>query len=411
MRLVEIFKVALMSLRANKLRSSLTILGIIVGIFSIIAISTVITMLQKSIEEGVSSLGSDTFQIQKWPAVRVGGHDEWHKYRNRKNLTIDNYEDLENKLVEAKSIAATSSRGGRVIKFENEKTNPNVRMYGITPSAFITRDWNVQSGRAFNRQDYNSGRKVVVLGADLPNKLFKGQDPIGREISTSGYRLLVIGVLEKKGAIFGQSQDNFAIIPLTTFNSFYGNRRRSLSISVMAENKENYNNLMEITEGYLRTIRKVPVGEPNDFEMVSNESVLEQINDITEGIRIGAFVIAAIALLAAGIGIMNIMLVSVTERTKEIGLRKAVGAQRKNILFQFLTEAVVLCLIGGIIGILLGVGVGNYVGSLMNAVAYVPLDWVVTGVMLCVFIGVGFGTYPAYKAANLDPIEALRWEK
>ena len=221
----------------------------------------------------------------------------------------------------------------------------------------------------------------------------------------------MIGVLEKKGAIFGQSQDNFAIIPLTTFNSFYGNRRRSLSISVMAENKESYNNLMEITEGYLRTIRKVPVGEPNDFEMVSNESVLEQINDITEGIRIGAFVIAAIALLAAGIGIMNIMLVSVTERTKEIGLRKAVGAQRKNILFQFLTEAVVLCLIGGIIGILLGLGVGNYVGSLMNAVAYVPLDWVVTGVMLCVFIGVGFGTYPAYKAANLDPIEALRWEK
>lgn len=411
MRFIEIFKVAFTSLRANKLRSSLTILGIIVGIFSIIAISTVISMLQKSIEEGVSSLGTNTFQIQKWPAVRIGGHDDWRKYRNRKNLTLDNYEDLENKLVEAKSIGCTSSRGGRVVKFENEKTNPNVRVYGITPSSFITRDWNVESGRAFNQKDYSSARKIVVLGADLLNKLFKGQDPIGREISIGGHRLVVVGVLEKKGAIFGQSQDNFAIIPLTTFNSFYGNRRRSLSISVMAENKEDYNNLMEITEGYLRTIRKVPVGEPNDFEIVSNESVLEQINDITEGVRIGAFVIAGIALLAAGVGIMNIMLVSVTERTKEIGLRKAVGAKRKNILFQFLTEAVVLSLIGGVIGIFLGLGVGNYVGSLMNAVAHVPLDWVVTGVMLCVFIGLGFGTYPAYKASNLDPIEAIRWEK
>ncbi len=250
----------------------------------------------------------------------------------------------------------------------------------------------------------------MVLGADLPGKLFKGRDPIGSEISIGGHRSIVIGVLERKGAIFGQSQDNFAIIPLTTFGSFYGNRRRSLSISVMAENKEDYNELMQITEGYLRTIRKVPVGDPNDFEIVSNESVLQQINDITKGIRIGAFVIAGIALLAAGIGIMNIMLVSVTERTKEIGLRKAVGAKRKNILFQFLTEAVVLSLIGGFIGILLGLGVGNYVGSLMNAVTYIPMDWVVGGVMLCVIIGVGFGTYPAYKAANLDPIEALRWE-
>lgn len=248
------------------------------------------------------------------------------------------------------------------------------------------------------------------MGADLLQKLFKGINPVGREIYMSGYRLKVIGVLEKKGAIFGESQDNFAIIPLSTFTGFYGDRRRSFSISVMAHSKEDYDDLIEVTEGYLRTIRKVPPGEENDFEMVSNESVLNQINDITAGFRIGAFVIAGIALLAAGVGIMNIMLVSVTERTKEIGLRKAVGAKRKNVLFQFLTEAVALCLLGGIVGIVLGVMVGNYAGSFLNAVATVPLDWVATGVMLCVIIGVGFGTYPAYKAANLDPIEALRYE-
>jgi len=412
MELFEILKVSLTSLRANKLRSSLTILGIIVGIFSIIAISTIIAMLRTSIEEGVSSLGSNTFQVQKWPAVRMGGHSDWAKYRNRKNITTNNFDDLETKLVEAKAIAATSSRGGRVIKYGTEKTNPNVRVYGITPNSFITRDWNVESGRAINQQDYKSGKKVVVLGTDLLKTLFKNKniDPIGEEISVNGNRLKIIGILEEQGAVFGQSQGNLAIIPLTTFNNFYGGRRRSLSISVMADDKAEYADLMEIVEGYMRTIRKVLPGYDNDFEIVSNESILKQIEDITSGVRIGAFVIAGIALLAAGIGIMNIMLVSVTERTKEIGLRKAVGAKRKDILMQFLTESVVLSLIGGAVGIVLGILVGNIVGAQLNAVATVPFDWVAIGVLLCVIIGVGFGTYPAYKASNLDPIEALRWE-
>jgi putative ABC transport system permease protein len=270
----------------------------------------------------------------------------------------------------------------------------------------------VETGRALNSHDYRSGRKVVVIGSDLYKKLFKNRNisPIGEEISVNGNRLRIIGVLEEKGALFGQSQGNLAIIPLTTFNGFYGGRRRSLSISVMAKDKADYIDLMEITEGYMRTIRKVLPGMENDFEIVSNESVLKQINDITSGVRIGAFVIAGIALLAAGVGIMNIMLVSVTERTKEIGLRKAIGAKKKNIMMQFLTEAVVLSLVGGFIGIILGILVGNLVGTQMNAEATVPFDWVAIGVLLCVVIGVGFGTYPAYKASNLDPIDALRWE-
>ncbi|HPN37849.1 MAG TPA: FtsX-like permease family protein, partial [Melioribacteraceae bacterium] len=166
----------------------------------------------------------------------------------------------------------------------------------------------------------------------------------------------------------------------------------------------------EKSEGYMRTIRKVPPGEENDFDIRTNENVLKQINDITSGVRIGAIVIAGIALLAAGIGIMNIMLVSVTERTKEIGIRKAIGAKRSNILFQFLIESIVLSLFGGVIGIFLGVLVGNLAGSALNAVATIPIDSVMFGVGLCVFIGVLFGTYPAYKASNLDPIEALRYE-
>jgi putative ABC transport system permease protein len=178
----------------------------------------------------------------------------------------------------------------------------------------------------------------------------------------------------------------------------------------MSKSKEDYDATIETAIGYFRTIRKVPVGQDNDFDIFSNESIMGQINDITGGVKIGAIVVSIIALLAAGVGIMNIMLVSVTERTREIGVRKAVGARKMNILLQFLMEAIALCIIGGIIGIFLGVVVGNIAGSFLNAQSAIPVDWIVIGMTLCIVVGVIFGTYPAYKAANLDPIEALRYE-
>jgi putative ABC transport system permease protein len=199
-------------------------------------------------------------------------------------------------------------------------------------------------------------------------------------------------------------------MPITTYQNIYGKHTRSINITVMGRDKESYKDLIELAVGYLRIIRKVPADKPDNFEVFSNESVLTQINDITSGVRIGSIVIAAIALLAAGIGIMNIMLVSVTERTKEIGIRKAIGAKKRNILIQFLSESITLSLIGGSVGIILGIIAGNIAGSFLKASAVIPLDWVVIGVALCVIIGVSFGTYPAYKAANLDPIDALRFE-
>ncbi|MBU1097166.1 MAG: peptide ABC transporter permease [Ignavibacteriae bacterium HGW-Ignavibacteriae-2] len=410
MNLIEIVRVSLQSLYTNKLRSALTILGIVVGIFSIIAVSTVITMLQNSIEEGISFFGKNTFQVQKWPAVRTGGPGEWAKYRNRKDITMDDFEHLQRLMTGAIAVSSETGRGGRVVKFGSEKTNPNVRINGVTPESFITRDWNVDKGRALNHQDINSASRVVILGTDVVEKLFKGLDPIGQDVRMDNYKLKVVGVLEKQGDIFGESLDNFAIIPISTFGSFFGDRRRSVGISVMAPSKEEYPDLMVKAEGHMRTVRKVPPGEENDFEIISNDSILSQINDITYNVRIGAFAIATIALLAAGIGIMNIMLVSVTERTKEIGIRKSIGAKKMNILNQFIIEAITLCLIGGFIGIVLGIGTGNFVGSFLNAKATIPLDWVAIGVFICIVIGVGFGTYPAYKAANLDPIEALRYE-
>ncbi len=407
---MEILRVAWDSVRTNKLRSFLTILGIVVGIFSIISISTVITILQDSIEKGVSSLGQNTFQIQKYPATVNVGHRNRGKFRNRKDITYEDFKKLKSKLKDAKSVAAERWTFGKIVKFNGEDTNPNVSVAGVTEGAFINNDWNIDEGRAFNNRDLKSASRVVVLGADIKNKLFKAINPIGMYVKVDGHKMRVVGVLEKKGATFGRSQDNFVITPLTTFVTYYGKRRRSLNITVMAYSEAEYEDLIEQARGAMRTIRKVPPGQPDDFGIFSNKSVMAQIDNITQGARIGSIAIALIALLAAGVGIMNIMLVSVTERTKEIGIRKAVGAKRLNILVQFLSEAVLLSLSGGVIGILLGVIAGNVVGSLMHASAVFPLGWTLVGIFLCVFVGVGFGTYPAYKASNLDPIEALRWE-
>ncbi len=410
MKIFEIFRMSLVSLKTNKLRSSLTMLGIVVGIFSIISISTVISMLQASIEDGVSALGKNVFQIQKWPIVQMSRAERMKLVRNRKDITLQEFFRLKDVLVEAKGIGAEQWNGGKIFKYKNVETNPNVGFAGCTPEAFLNNDWVIDQGRSFNYRDVDRFEHVVVLGADVAKKLFASINPLGQEIKVGNHKLTVIGILVSKGQFFGQSQDNFAIIPLTTFQSFYGKRNKSINITIMSHDKASYQELVNRAEGFFRTIRKVKPGDANDFSIRTNQAILDQINNATAGVKIGAFVIAAIALLAAGIGIMNIMLVSVTERTKEIGIRKAIGAKRNNILLQFIMEAVMLSILGGLIGIVLGVGVGNFAGSLLKAKAVLPVDWILIGVTMCIIIGVTFGTYPAYKAANLDPIDALRYE-
>ncbi len=410
MNLLEIISQSFLTIKENKLRTLLTILGIVVGIFSIIVIMTIITMLQSTIDNGISFLSKNSFQIQKFPAIITGGPSAFDKYRNRKDITLDDFYKLESLLKQAKYIGADKARGGVIVKYGNKETNPNIYLSGVTEGVMRTANLSIQDGREITATDVQYSSDICILGPDIVDKLFLGINPVGQTVTVNGKPLRVIGVFEKRAQFFGQSFDNYLVVPITTFHSMFGGKNSDVDITVMSYSDEDYDDLIESAIGYMRTIRKVPPGKDNDFEIMSNESIIGQINDITGGVKIGAAVVSIIALLAAGVGIMNIMLVSVTERTREIGIRKAVGANKKNILLQFLVEAITLCVIGGIFGILLGVGVGNLVGSFLNAVSVIPYDWVVIGLVICVFVGIVFGTYPAYKAANLDPIEALRYE-
>jgi len=406
---VESSKMALESLRSNKLRSSLTLLGIAIGLFSIIIVMTAIGAVQNSVEDAFSQLGKNNFYIQKWPAVRMGGPGSWRKYRRRKDITIKQAKRLKEMTKLPLAVGVTKSKGGKVARFGDNKTNPSVNLSGYNYDGLLVNDIRIAEGRNLTKQDVQIGRRVCIIGQDVKNKLFTNIDPIGQTIKVDKFVLRVVGVAKKQGSVFGSSQDNFIIIPLSLFTRVYG-KRGSFGISVRAPNSELFQATIDEVIGAMRTIRKVPPGEDNDFEIVTYDELISQFNDLTKYFKIGAGVVAFIALIAAGIGIMNIMLVSVTERTKEIGIRKAIGAQKSIIRSQFIIEATVLSWVGGIIGIILGIIGGNLVALFLKASIVLPIDWITIGFFVTTSVGVLFGFYPAMKASNLDPIEALRYE-
>lgn len=409
MNFKEIITIALWAIRANKLRSVLTLLGIVVGVFSIIAVMTAVQVLSNSIESGLSQLGSHTFQIQKIPITMGGSHAERAKYRKRKDITFAQGMKVYEQMTLAKAVGIEGWEWGKVIKSAAEQTNPNVTIAGETISGFATNNWTIADGRQFTEFEFQHGRKVAVLGDRVVTKIFPRGGALGSQIKIDADSYTVVGVLESIGSFLGGNQDNLVVIPLTTFLHQYGDER-SLHIMVTAKSPEVYEDAKEQARWILRTARKVPPGAEDDFAFFSNESLIQQFNEFTFYVKLGIGFISGIALIAAGVGIMNIMLVSVTERTREIGIRKAVGAQKSAILKQFIAEAVVLSQFGGIIGILLGVLGGNLVAVITSMPAVFPYDWAAIGFVLCTLIGVVFGVYPAWKAANLDPIDALRYE-
>ncbi|MFZ1080606.1 MAG: ABC transporter permease [Candidatus Kryptoniota bacterium] len=400
----ESFAMAIFAIRANKLRSSLTLLGIVVGVFSIIAVNTAMTVLQNYVVSKLNSMGSSTFMIRKYPAFFT----DWDKYRNRKDITYEQAAELKERATLAKSVGVLAYTFGKIVQYRDQKTNPNVNLMGITPDISAARNEVMAEGRSVGENDLETGALVCVLDPNLAKALFVHSDPIGAQVVVDGIGYIVVGVIEDQGNMIGQQY--FMEIPITAFFARYGKAQRSMNIYVQAKSQDAFDQAQEQSEGILRTIRQVPPGKDDDFDIISNASLVGQFDKITLYVKIGAIAVSAIALLAAGVGIMNIMLVGVTERTREIGVRKSVGATKRNILIQFLLEAIVLSEVGGVVGILLGLLGGNLAAIALHLQAAFPVDWAIIGLVVCSLVGITFGVYPAYKAASVDPIESLRYE-
>lgn len=405
----ESFQMAIEAIRAHKLRSALTLLGVVVGVFSIIGVMTAIRVLQVNIEKEFSGMGANTFAVQKLPGIYFGGEGGFEKFWRRKNITLQDARTLRDRATMAKYMGFEDTFWAGEVVSRFAKTPPNVRLIGGNPGSFPAKNLTVAEGRPLSESDVEGSRDVCVLGHGLAQSLFPYGSALGERVKFSGINYTVIGVLETKGATMG-NQENFAIIPISTGLNRYGRVWRSLSILVQAESPETYEDTMEQVRGIMRTLRKVRPGEPDDFEIFSNDSMIAQFRDFTLKVRAGVALVSSIALLAAGVGIMNIMLVSVTERTKEIGIRRAIGAKKRNIMTQFVMEAVVLCELGGIIGVVVGIAAGNAAAYFLKVPPEIPVDWTIFGLLICSVVGIVFGTYPAVKAANLDPIESLRYE-
>jgi putative ABC transport system permease protein len=411
----ETLRMAGEALRGNKLRSFLTLLGIIAGVASVIGVMTGISVVQSTMEKEMSVLGSTTFQVQKWPARGFHGDVDWEAIRRRKPVTVAQADAIRERVATVDLVGAELWQFGVRASYRGDSTDPNLVVCGGTPEYPANNTHYVELGRNITNEDVDVRRRVAVIGFALAQRLFPFIDPIGQTIKLDGRKFRVIGVFEEKTSAMGGGYDNYLLIPISVFPQLYGmytedGEPRSVNVTVRARAPEILPDAIEETRALLRVVRGVDPRDPDDFTIFTNDTQIKAFNQATRGVKIGAFVIGIIALVVAGIGIMNIMLVSVTERTREIGIRKALGARRRQILGQFLVEAILLCNAGGILGVLLGYALGNVVTIFTGFALHVPLDWAVIGLTFCTAIGLAFGIWPAFQASRLAPVEALGYE-
>ena len=409
----EAISIALQSLRANKLRSFLTVLGILIGVSSVIAVVAITDGLDHYMADKVLELGTRAFTVEKMPAI-ITSHDQWMEMNKRKNIDLPDMEWVKKSCELCSEVGARVSRGtsakyGRV-------TQSNVEMTGITeniPRIGSVRD--LVGGRHLIQNDIEQARMVAVVGTDIVEAFFGSMEPLGKEVLLDGRPFKIVGVAEKKGSVFGESQDNFAWVPVTTFRKIYGTRR-SVAISVEAKDMTVFEAAQDQVRVAMRVRRHLDYDKKDDFEIETGQSIMELWQNATRGIYVVTIVVTAISLLVGGIVVMNIMLVSVTERIREIGVRKALGARRRDILRQFIVESVILSAVGGALGILgaatFSMGLAAILGGMMSADFSAPVRlWaVLLALFVSTAVGLAAGIYPASRAAALDPVTALRSE-
>jgi putative ABC transport system permease protein len=402
---------ALGSLKGNKFRSFLTILGVMVGVGSVIGMASVVKGLEYAAEEEIDSMGSNIITVRKFPND-VDWDELTDEERNRKPITSGEAEVIMANCPTVDGVAPRNyyfKPGGNEAKYKNRNfTNPF--FLGTWPDFLKVRDKEIKTGRFISEIDVKFRLMVCVLGYDIANTLFENENPVGKEIRVNGDKFEVIGVLQEVESNFDNTGENrYVMVPLSTYSKLIP-WEKELALDCRARSYDEIDQAIEEITEALRIYRKVPFNKENNFALSTQEQFKEQINNITKYLFLGSIVITSVGLLVGGIGVMNIMLVSVTERTREIGVRKAIGAKRSNIILQFLTEATTLSVTGGLIGILVGLGLGAIVNMLLSYPLGISMFWIIIGFVVAVSVGLVSGIYPAIKASRLDPIEALRYE-
>ena len=404
----ENINIALRAVRSQGLRSTLTILIIAVGIMALVGILTSIDAIENKFQSDLSLMGSNTFTIMN----RSFSFSRSDQKRSR----VITYKETERfkEIYTYPAIVSVTTIAGRTttVKYKSNKTNPNVRIVGGDENYLATSGYTVEFGRNFSKQDIGYAANVAIVGTDVSNKLFKKTNLriIGKTITIGSARYKVIGTLKSKGSSFGFSSDNQIIIPITNVKANYQTENTSYAMSIFVDNALELERAVSEATGKFRIVRKDPPGKESSFFASKSDTLANMVIEQLSLIRFIGIAIGCITLLGAAIGLMNIMLVSVTERTKEIGTRKAIGASSAIIRQQFLLESIVIGQLGGILGIILGIIIGNAVAAIVGAAFIIPWQWIISGALICFAVGVVSGFYPASKASKLDPIEALRHE-
>jgi putative ABC transport system permease protein len=407
MNLMDVFRMAMGALSANVVRSLLTILAIVVGVFAVISSSTAVGVLDRYFKETLTLLGGSVIQVSRYPGVQMG---DMSAYRNRKPITFEIMEQLKERSVMSRFVSPEATFAWTRIEFQGERTNPNVSVYGGNEYWLLNNAYEIANGRDISPEDVIHARPVALIGEEVRKRLFGEANSVGKVIRIDGQWYTIIGEVKSKGSAFGQSLDRYVTIPYTRLAQVYGTTDLPIIFQVQAPAFTLINETMDEITSQMRIIRGVAPGEPNDFELTTNDSLRGSFDSFTGILYLFGWIVGGVALLGAGIGVMNIMLVSVTERTREIGIRKSVGATRRAIVQQFLLETIVICQIGGILGIVVGIAGGNILALTMDSPMVVPWGSVIGGVVAMTVIGLLFGVYPAMKAARLDPITSLRYE-
>ncbi len=399
---------AVRTLRVNKLRSALTLLGIVIGVVAVVAMAATIEGLRRKISSDLEQLGSGVFQVQKQPTGGFNNHDR-AKYDKRKDFTLRDVDLLQSECASCLRVGGETWEFGRDVSAGGHPSQSATATVGATGAFFDNNGYALATGRFFTEGESRSGINVVVIGSDVADLLFPDESPLDSALFVRGHRFRVIGTLARRGQQLGGSLDNLVVMPISAFMPIFGSRR-SLNVTVQARDPARIGRAQDEVTALLRRARGVAPEADNDFEMFTNASLQDTFDKLTGIVAAASIGICAIALLIGGIGVMNIMLVSVTERTSEIGLRRALGARRRRILAQFIVEAVMLTSIGGVLGVAIGTGIAALIQVLVRIPTAVPMWAVVLSLVAAGGVGLVFGIYPAYRASRLDPVEAMRRE-